>query len=327
MFTSSPGYFPIHPAPPPVNHPPHPSEYSQPGWRRLPIRIPQPLKQRWYAQQDMTLCIGALALNDGDISPRIVLCFDYKVSNDYWGSEGEYKFRALGDCMVSLMAGSPARARELNLLYEEYLSVTTLTAPEAVEQLRAPLITLKRRLAESYVSRRLGFSYADFLANGEAWLGQYRRDQYISAIENHQPNVEMILAGFIGQKPVIYVISRSSGDAQLDVEICTNFCLIGSGAMTAEPALHSRGQSFNVSLSRTLYNVFEAKRIGEISPSVGQKSKMYVLSPPVKGSSKMGIQIVSGSGEKYLEGYYRRHRPKPIRKLPTIPPDALQTLE
>ena len=67
---------------------PRPDERSDESFE-LPHR-PRP-QYPW--DTDMTLCIGVLATEPVPFRPCIVLCFDYKVSNDAWGAESEYKFR------------------------------------------------------------------------------------------------------------------------------------------------------------------------------------------------------------------------------------------
>src|SRR3972149_2982268 len=104
----------------------------------------------------MTLRIGALAQEPVPVAPCIVLCFDSKVANDAWGSESEYKLSVLSDKLVALYAGSPGRAKELALIYEDYLSRTPLSFTSATAQLREPLRIFKHRLSGSGIERRLG---------------------------------------------------------------------------------------------------------------------------------------------------------------------------
>jgi hypothetical protein len=73
----------------------------------------------------MTLCIGALAKTTGG-DPCIVLCSDYKVGNDEFGSETEYKLQILSDQLVALFAGSPGRAKELAGYYQIHLEKEVL---------------------------------------------------------------------------------------------------------------------------------------------------------------------------------------------------------
>ncbi|MDP2708368.1 MAG: hypothetical protein Q8O70_12825, partial [Burkholderiales bacterium] len=103
------------------------------------------------------------------------------------------------------------------------------------------------------------------LDHGDQWIGKTLREECLRAIQAHDPNVQMLLAGFIGQAAVLFQLWE-------DVEICTNFAAIGTGASTAIPALHARTQSFNGNIETALYNVYEAKKLGESSPYVGEKT-------------------------------------------------------
>ena len=266
---------------------------------------------------DMTLCIGALAYEPVPAQFCIVLAFDYKVSNDAWGSESEYKFHKLSDRMVALFAGSPARAKELALMYRDYLATTDLKDATAREQLMEPYVAFKRRLANMYIGRKLAISYQDLLGHGEQWLGTQRWQKHLDAIERHDPKVHMVFAGFIGDRAVLFRLWD-------EVEECTNFAAIGTGATTAQPALHAREQRPITSLSTTLYNVYEAKKVGESSPEVGRRTKMLVLPRPKPEEQKMVIEFVTDSGEKHLQRLWRKHGPKPVKYPPVFPDGSFQ---
>jgi hypothetical protein len=269
----------------------------------------------------MTLCIGALASVPVPLEPCIILCFDYKVSNDAWGSESEYKFHVLNEELVALIAGSPAKGKELAGLYQAHLGAVTLSKANGLNELRKPLFELKRRKAESYIWSRLAVSYQDFLVKGEKWFGKARVDRYLTAIEQHQPNVEMIIAGFIEGHPVLYQISRDDTGA-LELEQSTNVCLIGTGATTAAPALHARVHRPTTPMSQALYNAYEAKKIGESSPYVGEKTRMFLLTAPEPGSKQIRGKVVTENGEKALKRLYRQYGPKPMKTWPDLPADS-----
>ena len=280
-----------------------------------------------YDARDMTLCIGALTFCDTiKPEPCIALCFDSLAScGDVYSSETEHKFRVLSDNLVCLFAGSTARAKELAMIYQGLLKHEPLPADPtgALEYLRKGPVELKRRLANSYAGARLAVSYDDLRQNGEAWFGHDRWQRHIEAIDKHDPNVEMIIAGFIGKVPLLYRIAKDTS-GWLDVEPVTNFCAIGTGAYTAEPALHAREQAANGSLPKTLYNIYEAKKIGETSPAVGKKTAIIVARSERK--EDMGVirlQRLGGIGEKALQRLFRKHGPKPVMPF-DLPDGSLQ---
>lgn len=265
----------------------------------------------------MTVCIGALAQEPIGLKACIVLGFDYKVSNNEWGSESEYKFHSLSDRLVAVFAGAPGPAKELALMYQAYLKTTALIEATAVDQLREPWGEFKLRRAKAYVERTLCVSYQDFIAHGEQWFGLTRRDQCLDAIAKHTPNVQMIFAGFIGDEAVLYRLWD-------DVEISTTFTAIGSGAMAAEPALHAREHRQKTAKSQALYNVYEAKKISEASPFVGQKTRLLVVSAPSAGQDEINVEWVTPAGEKFLAKLFRKYGPRPMRYWPILPDGALQ---
>ena len=222
-----------------TDRPLRPRPFPHPYVRSLPPgKEPKPLPtgvRDWYDAQDMTLCIGALANSN-----CIVFCFDSKVSSDEFGSETEHKIHVLNDRLMALVSGRPGRAKELASLYRGQLKGVPLVEHELPDLLIAPWSVVKRRIADSYTSARLGLSYDEFLTNGDAWLGKETKARYIAEIESHRIGVDMIIGGFVGDTPVLYSINEGS------VEPCTNFCLIGSGAYTAEPSLHARKQRHQI---------------------------------------------------------------------------------
>lgn len=193
---------------------------------------------------------------------------------------------------------------------------------DALDHLRKPLVQLKRRIANSYAGARLAVSYEDLRDKGEVWFGHERWQRHLDAIDSHDPNVEMVIAGFIGKTPLLCRVSRMGG--WLDVEPITNFCTIGTGSYTAEPALHAREQAFNLPLDRTLYNVYEAKRTGEMSPSVGKRTTIFVVrAESADDPGVIQIQYVGEVGQKHLDKVFKKHKPKPMLTVPELTQDTL----
>jgi hypothetical protein len=267
----------------------------------------------------MTLCIGALAKTAPLNSPCVVLCFDSKVANDEFGSESEYKLHVLSKQLVALFSDRPGRAKELALIYKSYLRTVELTEDNVLEHLRVPIAKLKDRIANSYVQRCLARSYQDLLDHGDQWVGSETKDRYIANIEAHQLKVGVMIAGFIGQTPILCELRDG------ELQWATTFSLIGSGAFAAEPAMHARKHTFNTSLSEALYNTYEAKRVGETSPFVGLQTKMYVVYPEdEKSEGYIRFEVVTPTGEKFLHRMFRRYGPKPIRKWVPLPEGSME---
>lgn len=263
----------------------------------------------------MTLCIAALAQHAG--SPRIVLCFDSKVSSDEFSSETEYKFKALGSQLCSLFSGAPGRAKELAWIYREFLRETVLDKQSIVDQLREPIKRFKRRLANAYLGRSMGLSYEEVLQKGKDWFGEDFQKRLLN-LETHPLRVDLIIAGFIGDFPVLCELRDG------DLEWRTTFSLIGTGAYTAEPAMHARKHIDQTPLYSAIYNVYEAKKIGEASPHVGTFTTLLVLSPPVDNSDSTHIDVLTPEGKNHLEGWFEQFGPKPMPYMYHFPENGLQ---
>jgi hypothetical protein len=262
----------------------------------------------------MTLCIGALTQERGQ--PRIVLCFDSKVSADEFSSETEYKLHRLDGQLVSMFAGSPGRAKELAWIYRVFLKENPLDKGTVIEQLREPITTFKRRLANAYLGRTIGLSYDDVLTKGAKWFGKDFQRRLL-ALEEHPLCVDMIISGFVGQFAVLCEL-RSG-----ELEWRTNFSVIGTGAYTAEPTLHGRKQMAERPLYNSMYNVYEAKKIGETSPQVGKFTTMLVLHPPRNVGEAIGIYEVTSEGLNHLDNLFDQYGPKPMPNVFEFPENGL----
>ena len=158
-----------------------------------------------------------------------------------------------------MFSGAPGRAKELAWIYREFLQTANLDKQQIVEQLREPIITYKHRLANAYLGRTLGLSYDDFLTRGVRSFGKDFQRR-LTLIDEHPLRVDLIIAGFLGQFPVLCELQNG------ELEMRTNFSMIGTGVYTAEPALHARKQEEMTTLYSAMYNVYEAKKLGEASP-------------------------------------------------------------
>jgi 20S proteasome alpha/beta subunit len=264
----------------------------------------------------MTLCIAALCKEAIPTASCIVLCFDSKVATESFASETEHKFHVLSNRIMALAADRPGRARELAGIFRDHLSTVQITDSNLLDVLREPLQKFKRKIAAAYVGRKLGLSYQEFLDHGLAWFGQDAFDKYRRDIEDNPLGVEMAIAGFIDEDPFIAELRNG------EIERVTNFSLIGTGAYTAEPALHAREQNPNTPLPEALYSVYEAKQIAETSPYVGKETRMYVLRPSDPGSEKLRVSVLGNIGLELLEQRFKEYGPRPLPPVLTLPSDA-----
>ena len=269
----------------------------------------------------MTLCIAAACL-EGD-EPRIVLCSDEMVSTGVASSQTESKREELPS-FVAMFAGTIPEARELLSAYRNHLAENVsggaLSVQEWLERLREPLRLHKRRQIDHLVRRRLGLTYAEFLERGDQ-IDSGLRSGIFGHIDSLTIEVDLLFAGFAsGGK--FHERSRIFRARMEEVEIHKNFACIGIGAEAAEQALHRREQVGVLPLDWTLYHVYEAKRMGELAPTVGRRTSMAVVEPggDEEGASPYRVRAVTIEGLEFLDGHYQRYGPQRVGDV-TIPSD------
>jgi 20S proteasome alpha/beta subunit len=251
----------------------------------------------------MTLCIAAACQEEGRTS--IVTAFDAKVSSKAWSSETEQKVEGLHPGKIAaLFSGNIPEARELGGIYRRYLADHDFKG-SMLESLRAPLAIRKQRIITSIVRRRLGLTYQEFLDQGQK-IDPSLRTKIFEEIDNSNIEVDLIIMAFThigGGRPNESTIFRMVLN---DVQVEKHFACIGDGMSVAEQALHRRKQNSSLSLERTLYHVYEAKKLGEISPTVGSKTWVAVLTPNNDEKMRFNFRLASVAGERILREHYKK---------------------
>ncbi len=138
---------------------------------------------------------------------------------------------------------------------------------------RAGIGKYKRSFAEAHIQSRLGISYEEFQEHGSSSFPEDICRELSWEIKNHYSQAELIVTGFVGNAPIIVKVS---GDSAWE---CDSFAVIGSGTGIAEASLYHRDQSFFTKLDRSIYQVYEAKRLAEKAPSVGRMTVLYAVAP------------------------------------------------
>jgi hypothetical protein len=65
----------------------------------------------------------------------------------------------------------------------------------------------------------------------------------------------------------------------------------------------------------TIYNVYEAKKLGEIADGVGKRTSIIVFSPPENPGETVGMHSVNQAGREYLDGKYEEFGLKPVKNI------------
>ena len=263
----------------------------------------------------MTLCMAvACELED---EPRIVLCHDWKEESDSIGSfEHTDKLTWVHDKWPTLTAGSSSRIEEILRLYRRHLKHTVLTEDNYFAEFKAPAQLFKAALADDYIQQMLGITYPYFLEFGKERLPEEIYRDRLAEIGRMTLQASLIIAGFLpgtplgplipGLFPVICVIDGESFTDAVREE--THFASIGSGTFTANAALYNRGAHEDMPLLGAIYAAFEAHRMSQSVPGVGDAMSIDVLEP---GGI---VRDLSDEGYDYCEFLWKKFGPKGINE-------------
>jgi hypothetical protein len=246
---------------------------------------------------------------------EVVACCDRKVSTDSVSSETGFKFRPLSPHWLALWAGVNPVLTEVLDLYE--VSPPNTRDRHPVELLRRPLRVWRKRLAEACIHEKHALSFDEFYKNGKVWLDldvwTETQREIARRYDTQKTEVQLILIGNVGGSAGIYVVSCG------EVTECAQVATIGTGYAVAEAALYWRMDHDSPrSLDQTIYSVYEAKKLSEMSPFVGEKSTMAIIRPGDSGLAFESVDI------KILEKEFKRFGPKPYRRTPRGTRDYLR---
>jgi hypothetical protein len=201
----------------------------------------------------MTLCIAALA-NDRS-EPKIVLCSDQLLGNEYQKTETEFKSDiGFSETLAAMFSGP----------WEDYMNLKRI---------------LMRRV--NAVTLDLG-NYREVLSEGWKEFDAIFR-------ENKETDVQCVVAGFLECEPVIIRVEKEGVGR---VPFCA---AIGIGGYHADTLLSWRKITQFTNLEWVLYYAYEAKKFGELcSGDVGERTIMEVLSLDVEGKFQIDLVRESG---------------------------------
>jgi hypothetical protein len=242
---------------------------------------------------------------------HVVVATDAKVSSREWSSETEHKTESLSPGKIfTLFSGMVPEALELGMIYRKHFQGRDFD-DDIVENLRAPLAVRKKRIIESIVRRRLGMTHQEFLDNSSKIDAGFRA-RIFDDIDNTNIDVDLIIIGFRHHgngRPNTAGLFRMILN---DVQIERHFVCIGDGMSAAEQSLHRREQSESTGLTTTLYNVYEAKKLGENAPTVGGKTFLTVITPTSDEKLRFGVKVVNSKGLRALNKYYKEFGLRPV---------------
>ena len=215
----------------------------------------------------MTLCIAAHAHAVGP--PRIVLCSDKAVGDEYGISEVAFKCDLeFGHGLAALWAGTTDQIEDVVPILRRSIDG------------RPTLADYKEKLWEGMNESRAALK---------------RR-----GVEN--TDVEVAVAGFIENKPRIVYVTQHGVVAE------PFYRAIGSGWQFADSMLRWRHMTNQCFLNDALYFIYEAKRFGETSPFVGERTTMFVIEP--REDSSFIVHTVGRKGVAFLESRFCQFGPQ-----------------
>ena len=262
--------------------------------------------------RNLTVCIAAVCQQNDE--KRIVLCSDWKgeIAN-LAGSETTDKLRFLPQGWTALMADTLSRAEELVAAYKTHIRGLGSVADEYAlfTEMKKPAQKHKEAMIDDYVRQTLGMSYSQFLAHATN-IPPESAAKLLDGIANIKLGASLILAGFAEtpdengdreRAPYLFVVQDN--DAHEDVvSVQDQYAVIGSGAYVAIPAINQRAQDDQKSLMETIYTLYEAKRLSQIVPGVGEDTSIDVMEPNGK------LWSLSDAGYERCEDLFREIGPK-----------------
>jgi hypothetical protein len=175
-------------------------------------------------------------------------------------------------------------------------------------------------MIESYTQAKIGLTYEEFLSRKEQ-IDSNLRATIFSRINDLNINAELLIFGFVPNATSKNATSLIFKVAWDDVGQHQHFASIGAGAPAAEQVLHRRQQHDFADLPQTLYNVYEAKKLSELAPSVGPMTNMAVIEPSSGGATEH-IRGVSTTTLTLLESHFQQYGPRFAPQI-VLPPNEL----
>jgi hypothetical protein len=209
--------------------------------------------------------------------PRLAFCCDFLVTSDYDEHEDISKYDFLCEELAAVYSGPTTTAQEIFRLYKRRLKDAVVSDDTIYALLRDTMDEFRQR-----VHARAHMTYKS-------------------------PPVELLIFGFIESNPRIYYVSQKTGRVR---EQEYKYA-IGSGSYAAQALLDWRGLSDTWTLDKTLYSLYEAKKISEAGPPVGKKATMLGFLEPLGDLSFM-MTPISRTDLTLLDAALAQFGPRPI---------------
>lgn len=221
----------------------------------------------------MTICIIAMCENKS----KIIVASDRMITI---GSIIEFEHRdskieKLSNNCVAVTAGNALAHTDLFKNVKPIIaSHTSLSISDIVQKLKNIFIEQRKKKVEELFLKSRGFNiddfYIDLIRSVPPEIGIPLDNQ----IEHYDFSLEIIVGGVDDEGAHIYFIENPGTSDCFD---SVGFCAIGSGELHAILTFISYNYAQDISLNEALYVIYEAKRISEKAPGVGEDTDIWVI--------------------------------------------------
>lgn len=276
-----------------------------------PRVTPKLLRLPW--RDRLTLCVAA-ECTQGNRN-KVVFAKDFKVESGTASAEIEAKYTYISKSeFPALFAGTASRAIELADVLGQRFDDETIADEAIVDIARYGVRTLKSKVADEYIGALVGIEYERFLSEGSKILTPEKHRELMDEVTRLEIGCSMLWLGFDHKNDTHIVRINENGM----VERCSHFAAIGSGLYIAEAALFQREQKNECSLGLTIYNVYEAMRLGACAPGVGEKFSLHIASFG-SGDDTVRWEEITEDYYTFLESKFQRYGPKKVSAIPYKP--------
>jgi ATP-dependent protease HslVU (ClpYQ) peptidase subunit len=253
----------------------------------------------------MTLCIAASCY--GNHWPRIVVSSDWKAEvGDFASAEIQNKLYWLfkGRWCV-LIAGTASSAHSLLTTFRQTIDPDKVTKRNLEDEIVKAVEKQREKLADHYVRTRHSVSFEHFRTH-RAEFDEAQWSETSTNLRKISLDCQLIVCTFIKKKPFLFQIEEDGHVWKDD-----NFLAIGSGSTIANSILCVRRQNDDLSISDTVYNVFEATQYARKAktPGVGKLHAFSVLYP---GRRQKRLRR---SGLRELQKLFKKYGPRDVPDL------------
>ena len=253
-------------------------------------------------RRDVTICIAAICDVRPDLIHKIVLCTDGRARNILGDTEHNLKNFPIDLRWRCLTSGDEPEILAVLPILKKRFAKTVIDETNVVEIVRRALQQRLLEKKEEFIQGRHAFSYERFLKEGKNILSddQYRANSL--QVEHISLRAQFIIAGFTSDGSAMLLETDDRGS----VKIRENYAVIGDGYLLAQSSLVHRAHIEPFGLNRTLYSVYEAKKLAQRINTVGTEETIMVF------HQDLTQEIINLNGRQFLWSLWLDHGPKDL---------------